>query len=42
MSSLIIYRCPKCNLKLLELEGIFKGWLEVYCKRCQKLRKFES
>lgn len=34
------YRCPKCRLLLVV--GIFTGWVEVQCKRCNKRRRIEG
>ncbi len=34
------YRCPVCGRLLLV--GQFQGWVEAFCPRCKKRRRYES
>ncbi len=34
------YRCPACNRRLIV--GSFTGWIEPFCERCKKPRRFDE
>ena len=34
------YRCPAC--KRLLIVGSFVGWVEVFCGKCKRRRRFDA